>query len=481
MTEDRRSPRLNFEMALVVLLILILAWAPFPYGSNRPWAQSVLALLVGALSMLWVGAAVAGGARVTSLTRKLVWPAACFSVALGWALIQALNLSFVDHLFGGTTAFSSLAHPVWSMASQALAGSGASFISVDPARTITAILRSAVGIAAFVVAFELGRNASHARILLRAAVAIGCFYAALGFAELFLGLDAHSWLMADLKPTDVRLSGPFINPNHFATFVGLATLCSLGILLETLRRMVVWDRGRRILARTFLQALSGNAIWLAAVLLLFSTVLLTQSRGGIAAFLVGVVVLVVGLVTHKNAPPSRGALRSMLPIALVFILGIAAWIGAGPILERAQRQGVEDESRAALNLSTLKAIGSAPLLGNGFGAFERYYPLYADGSVVGDVDQAHNDYLETLADLGLPAGLAFLAAPMIMAFFCARGSMTRNRDRLFPAVGAAAAALVGTHAVVDFSLQIPAVAVLFTTLLGLGVSQAWSTRSNDGT
>jgi RsiW-degrading membrane proteinase PrsW (M82 family) len=55
MTEDRRSPRLNFEMALVVLLILILAWAPFPYGSNRPWAQSVLALLVGALLMLWVG------------------------------------------------------------------------------------------------------------------------------------------------------------------------------------------------------------------------------------------------------------------------------------------------------------------------------------------------------------------------------------------------------------------------------------------
>jgi O-antigen ligase len=170
-----------------------------------------------------------------------------------------------------------------------------------------------------------------------------------------------------------------------------------------------------------------------------------------------------------------------LPIALVFILGIAAWIGAGPILERAQRQGVEDESRAALNLSTLKAIGSAPLLGNGFGAFERYYPLYADGSVVGDVDQAHNDYLETLADLGLPAGLAFLAAPMILAFFCARGSLTRNRDRIFPAVGAAAAALVGMHALVDFSLQIPAVALLFTTLLGLGVSQAWSTRSNDGT
>jgi hypothetical protein len=167
-------------------------------------------------------------------------------VALGWALVQALDLSFVDHLFGGTTAFSSLAHPVWPMASQALAGSGAC-VCFGRSRAYdnggSQISRRTLP--AFVVAFELGRDASHARILLRAAVAIGCFYAALGFAELFLGLDAHSWLMADVKPSDVRLSGPFINPNHFATFVGLATLCSLGILLETLRRMVVWDRGRK--------------------------------------------------------------------------------------------------------------------------------------------------------------------------------------------------------------------------------------------
>jgi len=40
--------------------------------------------------------------------------------------------------------------------------------------------------------------------------------------------------------------------------------------------------------------------------------------------------------------------------------------------------------------------------------------------------------------------------------------------------GLAATALVACHALVDFSLQIPAVAAWFATLLGLGYAQSWS-------
>jgi hypothetical protein len=132
MTEGGSSRRLNLEAPIVVLFILILAWAPFPYGSNRPWAVNVLGLVLGALVILWAAAVIFGYARLTPLTGKLVLPIVCLGAALGFALLQALDLTSVDHLFGGAGFASLLSHPVWTMASQAFAGPSAAYISVDP-------------------------------------------------------------------------------------------------------------------------------------------------------------------------------------------------------------------------------------------------------------------------------------------------------------------------------------------------------------
>ncbi len=58
----------------------------------------------------------------------------------------------------------------------------------------------------------------------------------------------------------------------------------------------------------------------------------------------------------------------------------------------------------------------------------------------------------------------------------AAGVRRRRRDVIYPSVGLAAAILVGTHSLVDFSLQIPAVAATFALILGIGCAQSWSTR-----
>jgi hypothetical protein len=47
---------------------------------------------------------------------------------------------------------------------------------------------------------------------------------------------------------------------------------------------------------------------------------------------------------------------------------------------------------------------------------------------------------------------------------------------VFPAIGFAASVVVGIHAAVEFSLQVPAVAVVYAALLGLGVAQSWRTN-----
>jgi O-antigen ligase len=475
--DDEDNPSFRPENLLLVAFATTLAWAPFPYGSNRFWAELLLGAGLGAILLAWSFLALTGRATTTSLTRKLFLPFVCVIAAFSWAFAQSLDLAAISRL----THFdvTALGHPIWSMTATALGTRAQSYVSVDPELTRHAIFAGMLSVAAFLIAFELGRERTRAAMLLAAIVFIAVAYAAMAFANLYLHVDFQSWLMPDPKLATDRLSGPFVNPNHLATFAAMGSLAALGMFVETVRQSVVWDRGFRVLFRTLVQALTGAAVlWLAATVALISTVLLTQSRGGVIAFLIGLVALLVALAIGRRMMGNEAPGRRATVAFLVLVLGVATAISADPILGRVQEQGLGDTARASLAQSTLQAIQTAPLVGHGFGAFERYYPLFADGSVLGDVDEAHNDILETLADLGLPAGLAYMAAPALLAGMCFAGCVRRRRDRVYPAVAFAASMVVGAHAFVEFGLQIPAVAITYAALLGTGAAQSWRTGSD---
>jgi O-antigen ligase len=120
-------------------------------------------------------------------------------------------------------------------------------------------------------------------------------------------------------------------------------------------------------------------------------------------------------------------------------------------------------------------LQSSPLLGSGFGNFVDYYPLYGDGRVYGLVDRAHNDYLEALADLGWIAGICYLAAPIGVGILCVRG-VSRRRKRTLPAVGLGIAVAIGLQSLVEFPMQIPAIAATFAIMLGMAAAQSWSSQ-----
>jgi O-antigen ligase len=91
-------------------------------------------------------------------------------------------------------------------------------------------------------------------------------------------------------------------------------------------------------------------------------------------------------------------------------------------------------------------------------------------------DRAHNTYLEVLQGLGLIFGTALMAALGLLIFRCLMGAIRRQRNITSAVTGAAAALVVGTHAMVDFSLQIEGVTLTFMALLGAGVAQSESSR-----
>jgi O-antigen ligase len=139
------------------------------------------------------------------------------------------------------------------------------------------------------------------------------------------------------------------------------------------------------------------------------------------------------------------------------------------------------DGRGTVYRETLQAIGDHPLFGTGLGTFEFVYPAYQTPDIVAFYDLAHDDYLENTLELGIPAALALFAALGLLTARCMVGVFQRRRDAIYPALAVAATVLVGVHAVVDFSLQIPAVAVTYAAILGLGVAQSVSTGQRRNT
>ena len=130
----------------------------------------------------------------------------------------------------------------------------------------------------------------------------------------------------------------------------------------------------------------------------------------------------------------------------------------------------------------MRSILDAPWLGHGYGTFADVFPLYRDRSisVEGIWEQAHNTYLEVFQGLGLVFGTMLVASVLVLVLRCVKGSIARRHGATVPRVAASAAFIVGVHALVDFSLQIQAVALTFMAILGAGVAQSESSRSSLG-
>jgi hypothetical protein len=85
------------------------------------------------------------------------------------------------------------------------------------------------------------------------------------------------------------------------------------------------------------------------------------------------------------------------------------------------------------------------------------------------IDHAHSDYLETLVELGVPAGLFLLG---VLAFFWARtawriAEFGNHRPKMIALGCWLGASGILLHAAVDFPLRIPAVAALAAVLAGV--------------
>jgi hypothetical protein len=442
-----------------VTLIVMLAWAPLPFGSARPWAWDLLG--IAALALLGLSAAyeTTRPSRPGAL-QPLLPTLVMGGLVVAWIVFQSLPWD----LFGWH-------HPFWDRASEVIGRPLSASLSIDREASMVHLFRLLTYAAYFIIAWQVARRPEAAGRVLRAIAAIGTAYALYGLVE-FVSPDPRIlWFVKEAYVTDV--TSTFINRNSYATFAGLAVIAHLVLIANILNKKID-PRTRRAFLLSMADTLLGHARWLVLGLIVCSgSLLMSHSRGGLISTLAAVLVLMMLILA---APAARAPWRWWFTgFVAVGCIAIVLLTGASTF-DRLDALTSDAEMRPKINTAVLRAVGDNWLSGTGYGSFADVFPLYQPLSVVGFVDLAHDDYLENALELGVPAACLLFGAVLYLGGRCLVGVFRRRRDVIYPLAGTAATMLVGVHSALDFSLQIPAVAVSYAVILGIGVAQSTGTR-----
>jgi O-antigen ligase len=414
------------------------------------------------LAVLWGLAAILDRSLVTLSAGRTLPCVALFLLLALWFALQASGL-----------LPASLDHPAWQEMAESLGVEPAGALALAPDRAWTALMRLASYAAAFWLALHLLRRRGLAERFLWVLVLAGVGYAAYGLVVHLNGLRQILWIE---KYTYLEsLTSTFISRNSYAAYAGVGLVVTVGLLLERLRQIQLPAHlGRRGRLVYFLDHL-GFAIWMlaAAFLILLAALLLTGSRGGFLATLFGLVAVLFTV---------GGGGRLRLTLAVVALLGLAGFVAmqSGALMQ--QRLDVVEQEigpaggRIQLWGLTLEGIAERPLAGSGLGGFPAVYLEVRDedeGVQTLNQYRAHSTYLEIALEAGVPAALLFFGGLGVLLAMQLRSLGRAGVERRFPGIAAAAALLLAVHSLIDFPVQMPAVAITFAALAGLGLAQSF--------
>ncbi len=392
--------------------------------------------------------------------KNLLVPVALFAAVVGWILIQTITLP------------TGLAHPIWALASDVLKRSLPGSISVNRDLTVLALVRMLTAASVFWLAVQIGSARRSAAALIISISVIIALYAAWG---IFVWAERGELALSGPTSAEwVYLSATFVNRNSFATYAAIGVVIAVGWFCQPYDSS---DSAKDVPPTNgswpYVKTLESTGFPIAAAgLISLAALLLTGSRGGIIATAVAIAAMLLLLTgvdrrAHGQRPTAYRAV----------LLTVLAALSIGSLfLSSLTMRGVYDSDRLAVDAITLRSIADEPGQGFGFGTFADVFPLYRDRSisVSGVWDQAHNTYLEALQGLGLFFGSALIGCIIILVALCARAARQRPQQWCVAGVAVGVSVLIGTHALVDFSLQIQAVTLTFAALLGAGVAQSVS-------
>ncbi len=335
--------------------------------------------------------------------------------------------------------------------------------SVYPYATRTAFTRY---LSYYLFFFLVSNTVKSRRDIFRLAGAVLFFAVGLSFLEV-----ARRMGFIDIKRVF------FINPNHFAGWLLMAIIFTLGFFLAGRRS----PGGASVKAekngagKDFFNFLNTPqpaffALSVFASLGLFFSL----SRGGMISFAAGMLLLGLLIILHRGF---KARSPVIVPFALVLFLSLL-WLGADSIFSEFSRMrpgALSADARILVWRSTLDIFRDFPAAGSGLGTFSTVFPAYRGEDLVQRFfSHAHNEYVELLSDTGL-AGFLIVFSCFAVFFLNTIRRFFSHRSRAATAftAGSAAAVFGGlAHAFFDFPFRIPANGLLLALIAGVGTVAA---------
>jgi O-antigen ligase len=421
-TITRQSLSAQIGVALLYGTFGLLMFGPVAFGAVEPWSIFIVETGAVLLTLLWLAKQWLDN-EIDVLWNPIFLPMAAFGALI--ALQLALNISAYRHdTFAGT------------------------------------MLYCAYGMLCFLVTQTLQRSSQARKI----AITLAVYGFVLASFALLQGISSNGKLFWLRTPRmGGWIYGSYVNHNHYAGLMELLVPIPLVLSLSHLAH----ERARLA---------AGVA---AAVMV--GTIFLSGSRGGMIAIFVELIVLAVVLLRQKRS------IRIVIGVGAfaVVLVSLLVWLGGKELSTRVSsisketRTEISGGMRLSIDRDTLHMFRQKPVLGWGLGTFPVVYPQFRSFYTNFFVNEAHNDYLQLLAEMGV-VGFATMIWFVVVLYRRVRrkiGNWTSNMSAAVTLACALGLTGILVHSLVDFNLQIPANAALFYAFASIAAAPPLLQRS----
>lgn len=448
---DEKPSRLSG--VVFFLLSMVLVFSGIAYGAVDLWAMAFLTLVAALIVIFWMADA---------------WVKKGIQFNPNWLLLSVLGLLVIGLIqllpLGGVSVPDKLLNAVPPSAA----------LSLDPYSTRFGVMQLSIYLVFFAAAFTFINNQKRLRKMVFTIIIFG---AAMGFFGILQRL-ADPDAIYGLRPTpQADPFASFVNKHHFAAFMEMTIGLTLALLFG---RAMKKDK---------------NILLIIAVVLMGIAIVFTGSRGGFISLL-GVLGFVIAAnvlqrkqekaedddddaaatATGSNYRRNFALIGGGITLILV-LFGSAILLGGDSALLR----GIGVEQSANMDVSSgrlhfwevaLKIIADHPVIGAGINSFGVAYTKYDTWNGGLRVEQAHNDYLQTLSDTGI-LGFICIAAFIFLLFKQSLQIIGKATDnfRRNTAIGALAGCFgILIHSFFDFPLRTPSNSFFFLTFAVLATA-----------